>query len=45
MFSDEIRKIDWEETTQRIMGKTEADVVRALNKTHCDVDDFMAEQV
>ncbi len=42
MFSDEIRKIDWEETTQRIMGKTEADVVRALNKTHCNVDDFMA---
>ncbi len=42
MFSDYIRKIDWDETTQRIMSKTEADVIRALNKSHCDVDDFMA---
>lgn len=42
MFSDEIRKIDWDETTAKIMAKTDADVVRALNKTHCNVDDFMA---
>lgn len=42
MFSDEIRKIDWDETTAKIMVKTDADVVRALNKTHCNVDDFMA---
>jgi 2-iminoacetate synthase len=42
MFSDYIRTIGWEETTQRIMQKTEADVVRALNKQRCDIDDFMA---
>ncbi len=42
MFSDVIRKIDWDTTTERIMSKTDADVVRALNKSHCDVDDFMA---
>lgn len=42
MFSEEIRKIDWDETTAKIMAKTDADVVRALNKTHCNVDDFMA---
>ena len=42
MFSDIIRKIDWDETTQSIMSKTDADVRRALAKSHCDVDDFMA---
>ncbi len=42
MFSDVIRNIDWEETTQRIMSKTDADVRRALGKSRCDVDDFMA---
>ena len=42
MFVDEIRKIDWDETTARIMAKTDADVRRALAKSHCDVDDFMA---
>ena len=42
MFYDEIQKIDWDETTQRIMAKTEADVCRALNKHRLDVDDFMA---
>lgn len=42
MFSEEIRKIDWDDTTAKIMAKTDADVVRALNKTHCNVDDFMA---
>ncbi len=42
MFSEELEKISWEETTQRIAGKTDADVRRALAKEHCDVDDFMA---
>ena len=42
MFSDELAKIDWDETTERINSMTEADVVRALAKEHLDVDDFMA---
>lgn len=42
MFSDVIRKINWEETTARIMSKTDTDVRRALSKSHCDVEDFMA---
>ena len=42
MFSDELEKISWEETTERIYAKTESDVLRALGKEHCDVDDFMA---
>ena len=42
MFSDELEKISWEETTKAIYSKTEADVIRALGKSKCDVDDFMA---
>ncbi len=42
MFSDELMKIDWEETTESINGKSEQDVERALSKSRCDVDDFMA---
>ena len=42
MFSDELEKISWEETTRRINAKTDADVRRALSKEHCDVEDFMA---
>lgn len=42
MFSDELLKISWEETTDKIYGSTEADVFRALGKKRCDVDDFMA---
>lgn len=42
MFSDELLNYSWEETTAVIAAKTEADVVRALQKEHCDVDDFMA---
>ena len=42
MFSDELSKISWEETTEKIASKTDADVRRALGKQHCDVDDFMA---
>ena len=42
MFSDELEKISWEETTKAIYSKTDADVRRALSKEHCDVNDFMA---
>jgi 2-iminoacetate synthase len=42
VFSDELLKISWEDTTERIAQKTEMDVRRALAKEHCDVDDFMA---
>lgn len=42
MFSDELLKISWEETTEYINAKTDADVRRALSKERCSVDDFMA---
>ncbi|MCQ2239009.1 MAG: 2-iminoacetate synthase ThiH [Bacteroidaceae bacterium] len=42
MFSDELKKYDWDETTQKIASKTDNDVRRALAKEHCDVEDFMA---
>ena len=42
MFSEELEKISWEETTKAIYSKTDADVRRALGKEHCDVNDFMA---
>ncbi len=42
MFSEELEKISWEETTGAIFSKTDADVRRALGKEHCNVDDFMA---
>lgn len=42
MFSDELKKISWEETTERIARMTDNDVRRALAKDHCDVNDFMA---
>ena len=42
MFSDELEKISWEETTDAIYSKTESDVLRALGKERCNVDDFMA---
>ena len=42
MFSEELEKISWEETTERIYSKTDADVIRALGKDKCDTDDFMA---
>lgn len=41
MFSDELLKISWEETTECINAKTDADVRRALSKERCSVDDFM----
>jgi 2-iminoacetate synthase len=42
MFSDELEKISWDDTTARILDKSDADVRRALSKEHCDVEDFMA---
>lgn len=42
MFYDELKKIDWEETTERIASKTDADVRFALKKERLTADDFMA---
>ena len=42
MFSDELKKISWDETTRKIASKTELDVRRAVAKEHCEVEDFMA---
>ncbi|MDE5643360.1 MAG: 2-iminoacetate synthase ThiH [Muribaculaceae bacterium] len=42
MFSDELKKYSWTETTERIMAMTAADVERALRKQHLDDHDFMA---
>lgn len=42
MFSDELKKLNWEELTARIYAKTEADVRRALSRRRCDEEDFMA---
>lgn len=42
MFYDELKKYNWEETTQRIASKTQTDVERALRKPIADIDDFMA---
>ncbi len=42
MFSDELLNINWDETTERIARKTDADVRRALTKRTLDVNDFMA---
>lgn len=42
MFSEELKKYDWQDTTDRIASKTAADVERALRAKHPDIDDFMA---
>lgn len=42
MFSDELKNVSWQETTERIMSMSDADVRRALSKNRCDLDDFMA---
>ena len=42
MFSEELLKYDWDDITRRIHAKTADDVRRALAKSHCDVEDFMA---
>ncbi len=42
MFSEELKKYDWGETTAAIEAKTAYDVERALRKEHLGIDDFMA---
>lgn len=42
MFSDYLKNISWEDTAKAIYSKTEADVKRALGKSRCSVEDFMA---
>ncbi|MDE5886792.1 MAG: 2-iminoacetate synthase ThiH [Muribaculaceae bacterium] len=42
MFSEELKKYDWEEITRKINGKTSADVECALGKELLSIDDFMA---
>lgn len=42
MFSEELLKYDWEETTSRIASKTAVDVETVLGKENLTVDDFMA---
>lgn len=42
MFSDEIKRYDWDDTTRAISAKTATDVELALSKERLDVDDFMA---
>ncbi|HOI26016.1 MAG TPA: 2-iminoacetate synthase ThiH [Paludibacteraceae bacterium] len=42
MFSEELEKISWDETTKNIYSKTDADVRRALAKERLTVDDLMA---
>lgn len=41
-FSEELEKYSWEEITDRIYAKTDADVERALSKEILQIDDFMA---
>ncbi len=42
MFSDELLRISWDETTERIARAGDRDVRRALAKRRLDVGDFMA---
>ena len=42
MFSEELEKYDWNETTSRIAAMSAADVERALRKERPGIDDFMA---
>ncbi len=42
MFSDELQKISWNKTFERINSKKYSDVERALSKDFLTVDDFMA---
>ncbi len=42
MFSDELKKYDWDQTTATIMAMTASDVERALAKSRLDDYDFMA---
>lgn len=42
MFSEELKKYDWDETTAQIAAMTQADVETALGKEHLTDRDFMA---
>lgn len=42
MFSEELDKISWEQTTKDIYSKTDEDVRRALSKESLNVEDFKA---
>lgn len=42
MFSEELKKYDWSDITNRILSKSSADVERALSKERLTIDDFMA---
>lgn len=42
MFSKELEKISWQQTTKDIYSKTDADVRRALSKQSLNVEDFKA---
>ncbi len=42
MFSEELKKYDWDETTSFINSRTARDVEAALRKEHPSVEDFMA---
>lgn len=42
MFYDELKKIDWDATTDAIMSKTGRHVEIALAKEHLEIDDFLA---
>ncbi|MDE5928338.1 MAG: hypothetical protein K2G98_07675 [Duncaniella sp.] len=42
MFSEELEKYDWDETTRFISTRTAADVRVALRKEHLSIEDFMA---
>ena len=42
MFSEELKKYDWDDTTGAIASRTAADVERALAKERPGIDDFMA---
>lgn len=42
IFSEELAKYDWEETSARIKSMTSFDVEKSLSKRHLNVSDFMA---
>lgn len=42
MFYDELKKYDWDSTSEAIYSMTAADVERALRKERPDINDFMA---
>ncbi len=42
MFSEKLKKYDWDDISRRIESKTSRDVERALSSVHPTLDDFMA---